>query len=114
MGKTTNLLEKLLVAHLSLQEGDKDMLVMYHEFVYALNGTKHKITSSMINLGEDQTYTSMSNTVGLPVAIAAKMILNGDLKEKGVTLPIRKEVYEPILTELELYNIRFNEEEISL
>jgi saccharopine dehydrogenase (NAD+, L-glutamate forming) len=108
------LLEKLLVAHLSLQEGDKDMLVMYHEFVYALNGTKYKITSSMINLGEDQTYTSMSNTVGLPVAIAAKMILNGDLKEKGVTLPIRKEVYEPILTELELYNIRFNEEEISL
>jgi hypothetical protein len=52
--------------------------------------------------------------VGLPVAIAAKMILNGDLKEKGVTLPIRKEVYEPILSELELYNIRFNEEEISL
>jgi saccharopine dehydrogenase-like NADP-dependent oxidoreductase len=108
------LLEKLMVAHLSLQAGDKDMLVMYHEFVYSLNGSQHKITSSMINLGEDQTYTSMSNTVGLPVAIAAKMILNGDLKEKGVTLPIRKEVYEPILSELELYNIRFNEEEISL
>ncbi len=108
------LLEKLLVSHLSLQEGDKDMLVMYHEFIYSLGGEKHQITSSMINIGEDQTYTSMSNTVGLPVAIVAKMILTGELKEKGVTLPIRKDVYEPILAELEQYNIRFHEEEISL
>jgi saccharopine dehydrogenase (NAD+, L-glutamate forming) len=108
------LLEKLLVSHLSLQEGDKDMLVMYHEFIYSLGGEKHQITSSMINIGEDQTYTSMSNTVGLPVAIAAKMILTGELKEKGVTLPIRKEVYEPILAELEQFNIRFQEEETPL
>ena len=90
------------------------MLVMYHEFIYSLGGVKHQITSSMINIGEDQTYTSMSNTVGLPVAIAAKMILTGELKEKGVTLPIRKDVYEPILAELEQFNIRFQEEETSL
>jgi len=105
------LLEKLLVRKLSLSENDKDMLVMYHEFEYTLNQNRYKIVSSMINIGEDQTYTSMSNTVGLPVAIAAKMILNGSLTEKGVTLPVNKEVYEPILAELETFNICFQESE---
>jgi saccharopine dehydrogenase-like NADP-dependent oxidoreductase len=53
----------------------------------------------------------MSNTVGLPVGIAAKMILSGNLHEKGVTLPINKEVYEPILNELKSYGIEFTESE---
>jgi saccharopine dehydrogenase-like NADP-dependent oxidoreductase len=56
----------------------------------------------------------MSNTVGLPVAIAAKMILNGTLTEKGVTLPVNKDVYEPILAELETFNIRFDETELEM
>jgi saccharopine dehydrogenase-like NADP-dependent oxidoreductase len=105
------LLEKLLTQKLSLEEDDKDMLVMYHEFEYTQNATRYKIISSMINLGEDKTYTAMSNTVGLPVAIAAKMILNGAIIEKGVTLPVHKEVYEPILAELETFSIRFDETE---
>ena len=96
---------------LNLEPGDKDMLVMYHKFKYRLNGVKYQIESSMVNLGEDQIYTSMSNTVGLPVGIAAKMILTGNLHEKGVTLPINKEVYEPILNELKSYGIEFTESE---
>lgn len=108
------LLEKLLTKKWILNEGDKDMLVMYHEFEYKINNSKKKIISSMINIGEDQTYTSMSNTVGLPVAIAAKMILNGEINEKGVTLPIHPEVYEPILKELELFNIKFEEKETEI
>lgn len=103
------LLEKLLTSKLFLKEDDKDMLVMYHEFEYMLNSTRYKLVSSMISIGEDQRYTAMSNTVGLPVAIAAKMILNGTVTEKGVTLPINKKVYEPILAELEMFNIRFEE-----
>jgi saccharopine dehydrogenase (NAD+, L-glutamate forming) len=90
------------------------MLVMIHEFEYELNGSKNQITSSMVNIGEDQVFTSMSNTVGLPVAICAKMILTGELKSKGVTLPVQKEVYTPILKELESYDIRFLEKEIKL
>jgi len=107
-------LQKILVDKLSLSEGDKDMLVMIHEFEYNLNGEKSKITSHMVNIGEDQMYTSMSNTVGLPAAICAKMILNGTLKSKGVTLPIQKEVYTPILKELEEYDIHFVEKELVL
>jgi saccharopine dehydrogenase-like NADP-dependent oxidoreductase len=105
------LLEKLLVRKMSLEENDKDMLVMYHEFEYLLNGENRKIISSMINVGEDEMYTSMSNTVGLPVAICAKMILNGQINEKGVTLPVNKPVYEPILEELKIFNITFEERE---
>jgi len=108
------LLEKLLASKWKLEEGDKDMLVMYHEFEYQLEGKEYKIISSMINVGEDQIYTSMSNTVGLPIAIAAKMILKGQLLEKGVTLPINSEIYEPILEELKSHNIRFEEQEIAL
>jgi saccharopine dehydrogenase-like NADP-dependent oxidoreductase len=107
-------LQKILVDKLSLEDGDKDMLVMVHEFQYELNGEKSQITSHMVNIGEDQVYTSMSNTVGLPAAICAKMILNGTLKSKGVTLPVQKEVYTPILAELEKFDIRFVEKEISL
>jgi saccharopine dehydrogenase-like NADP-dependent oxidoreductase len=105
------MLEKILVSKWVLEPGDKDMLVMYHEFVYELNGKSYGITASMVNIGEDPTYTSMSNTVGLPAAIAAKMILNGTLHSKGVTLPIQKEVYSPILKELESFGITFIEKE---
>lgn len=104
-------LQQILVDKLTLGENDKDMIVMYHEFVYSLGGENHRIESSMVNIGEDHVFTSMSNTVGLPVAIAAKMILKGDFHQKGVTLPVQPEVYNPILAELEELGIKFIERE---
>lgn len=104
------LLQAILVNKLSLEEGDKDMLVMLHEFEYVLNNKRYSHSSYMVNIGEDQTYTSMSNTVGLPVAICAKMILQGKIQSRGVTLPIESYIYEPILEELERYDIKFVEE----
>ena len=65
----------------------------------------------MVNIGEDQTYTAMSNTVGLPVGIAAKLILLGKIDLRGVTLPIQPEVYAPILEELSELGIQFSEKE---
>ena len=87
---------------------------MIHEFEYELNGKKYGISSHMVNIGEDQVYTAMSNTVGLPAAICAKMILKGTLKTKGVTLPVQPEVYNPILDELEKLHISFVETEREL
>ncbi|MDG1333591.1 MAG: saccharopine dehydrogenase C-terminal domain-containing protein [Crocinitomicaceae bacterium] len=107
-------LQQILEHKLSLNDGDKDMLVMIHDFEYELNGRKFNISSHMVNIGEDQVYTSMSNTVGLPAAICAKMILNGELKSKGVTLPVQPEVYNPILKELESFDIQFVETEVEL
>ena len=66
----------------------------------------------MVILGDDQTFTAMSKTVGLPVAIATLQILNGKIKTPGVQLPISKEIYTPILNELEDYGIIFNETEV--
>ena len=103
------ILEKILNDQWTLQEHDKDMIVMYHKFGYELDGKQHQIDSKMVCIGDDQTYTAMAKTVGLPVAIATLQILNGNIKTPGVQLPITKEVYLPILAELENFGIHFNE-----
>ena len=107
------ILQKILMDSWTLDEDDKDMIVMYHKFGYELNGKKHQIDATMVALGEDQTYTAMAKTVGLPVAIAALAILNGKIKNPGVQIPISKEVYDPILEELKDYGIVFKEKEVS-
>ena len=108
------LLQIILERKWMLSRNDKDMLVMIHEFEYTLNNQRYKITSSMVNIGEDQVYTAMSNTVGLPVGICSKLILTDKIQGRGVMLPIKKEIYQPILEELESYDIRFTEEEETL
>jgi saccharopine dehydrogenase-like NADP-dependent oxidoreductase len=104
------ILEKILGDKWTLESDDKDMIVMYHKFGYELNGEKKQIDSKMVCLGDDQTYTAMAKTVGLPVAMAALQILNGKIKTPGVQLPISKEVYLPILKELEEYGVVFKEQ----
>jgi saccharopine dehydrogenase-like NADP-dependent oxidoreductase len=103
------ILEKILADSWTLSPEDKDMIVMYHKFGYELNGEKKQIDSTMVCIGEDQTYTAMAKTVGLPVAMATLQILNGNIKTPGVQLPIYKEVYEPILKELEEFGVIFKE-----
>ncbi len=103
------ILERILNESWSLQPHDKDMIVMYHKFGYELNGKQHQIDSKMVCIGDDQTFTAMAKTVGLPVAMATLQILNGNIKTPGVQLPISKEVYEPILKELEEFGVIFNE-----
>ncbi|MFK6999515.1 saccharopine dehydrogenase family protein [Flavobacterium oreochromis] len=102
-------LEKILTDSWTLQPDDKDMIVMYHKFGYELNGERKQIDATMVCIGDDQTYTAMAKTVGLPVAMATLQILNGNITTPGVQLPIKKEVYTPILKELEEYGVIFNE-----
>ncbi|GAA3763614.1 saccharopine dehydrogenase family protein [Flavobacterium ginsengiterrae] len=106
------ILEKILTDSWALEPEDKDMIVMYHKFGYELNGEKKQIDSKMVCIGDDQTYTAMAKTVGLPVAMATLLILNGKITTPGVQLPIKKEVYEPILKELEEYGVVFNEQNV--
>lgn len=106
------ILQKILMDSWTLDESDKDMIVMYHKFGYELNGKQFQIDATMVALGEDQTYTAMAKTVGLPVAIAAVDILNGKIKTPGVQIPITKEVYGPILEKLKGYGIEFTEKEV--
>jgi saccharopine dehydrogenase-like NADP-dependent oxidoreductase len=104
------ILEKILSDSWTLEPDDKDMIVMYHKFGYEINGEKKQIDSKMVCIGDDQTYTAMAKTVGLPVAMATLLILNGKITTPGVQLPINKEVYLPILKELEEYGVVFNEQ----
>ena len=106
------ILERILNDSWSLQPDDKDMIVMYHKFGYEINGERKQIDSKMVCIGDDQIYTAMAKTVGLPVAMAALQILNGNIKTSGVQLPIHKEVYEPILKELEEFGVIFKETEM--
>jgi|SaaInl1SG_22_DNA_1037389.scaffolds.fasta_scaffold00540_23 saccharopine dehydrogenase-like NADP-dependent oxidoreductase len=106
------ILQKILMDSWTLQQDDKDMLVMYHKFGYELNGEKHQIDATMVCKGENQTYTAMAKTVGLPVAIATLKVLNKEIQEKGVKIPINKNIYEPILSELIKFDIIFKEKEV--
>ena len=103
------MLQKILQDSWTLAEDDKDMIVMQHLFGYEINGEKKQIESSFVVKGENQTYTAMAKTVGLPVAIAALKIVKGEIRTPGVQLPISKEVYEPILKELAENGIAFKE-----
>lgn len=103
------MLEKILSYKWTLQPEDKDMIVMYHKIGYEINGEQKQIDATMVCLGDDQTYTAMAKTVGLPVAIATLKILNGEITTSGVQLPTAKEVYLPILEELEQYGVVFKE-----
>lgn len=95
--------------NLQYSPGERDMLIMVHEFEYELPEGKEKHISTMVDLGIKDGPTSMSRTVGLPAAIAVRMILEGEITDKGVQIPVNKHIYEPILKELEELNIRFTE-----
>lgn len=106
------ILQKLLEEKWSLGEDDKDMIVMWHRFDYEIEGVEHELHSSLVYIGRDRNFTAMSDTVGWPVAIAAKLILNGKLSLKGVQLPILPEIYTPILNELDHLGVEFIESEV--
>lgn len=106
------ILQYILEDSWSLDNDDKDMIVMYHKFGYELEGQKHQIDSNMVVTGENRTHTAMAKTVGLPVAMATLAILNGKITSPGVQIPLQSEVYQPILAELKQYGISFKEYDV--
>lgn len=106
------ILQKILEKKWTLSPEDKDMIVMWHKFNYIANGEEKEIQSVMAVYGESESHTAMAKTVGLPVAVAVKKILNGTIQEKGVHLPVIKSIYEPILNELESLGIIIEEKQI--
>lgn len=106
------ILQKILTDKWDLKPNDIDMIVMLHKFGYEIDGVRKQIESRLMVKGENQTYTAMANTVGIPVGIATLKILNKIITTPGVQLPINKAVYEPILEELKEYGICFSEREV--
>jgi saccharopine dehydrogenase (NAD+, L-glutamate forming) len=108
------ILQRILEEKWKLNPGDKDMIVMQHQFDFTRDGIHKKRYSTMVYIGEDTKHTAMSVTVGLPLAMVARRILEGDYKETGVQLPIQPEIYNPVMKELGKYGIRFVDEEIRI
>ena len=110
-GTPAQILEYILKKKWTLQKEDKDMIVMWHKFNFLDQGTPRQIESSMVALGDDDQHTAMAKTVGLPLAIATKLILTQKIKSKGIHLPIHKEIYDPVLSELSELGFDFRERE---
>jgi saccharopine dehydrogenase-like NADP-dependent oxidoreductase len=102
-------LQFIVEKKLALEKNDKDMVVMMHDIEYETNGKHNKVRSSLIVKGEDSINTAMAKTVGLPLGIAAKLILEGSLTVTGLHIPVLPSIYIPVLTELEKHGIVFEE-----
>jgi saccharopine dehydrogenase-like NADP-dependent oxidoreductase len=110
-GKCTvvDIMQFILEKKLALQLQDKDMIVMLHEIEYKDATGTHQIKSSLLVKGEDSLRTAMAKTVGLPLGIAAKLILNGTITATGLQIPTDKAIYQPVLAALEAEGIVFTE-----
>lgn len=108
-GSPAAILQAILEEKWNLKENDKDMIVMQHLFEIKTPKGIKRVISSLVSKGKNQEYTAMAKTVGLPLAIAVDLFLDGKIKEKGLKIPVSKSIYQPILEELEKHNIRFQE-----
>jgi len=106
-------LQKRLEEKWKFEPTDTDRVVMLHEVEYELNGKRFKQTAELDRSGTLE-HTAMAETVGLPIAIAAKLILDGGIKKSGVLRPISKEIYVPVLDALKHYGIAFQHNEVQL
>lgn len=111
-GSPAQVLQHLLEQKWSLEPGDKDMIVMWHRFGYELDGAARERHSYMVCIGDDEHHTAMAKTVGLPVAIACRKMLEGSLTERGLLLPVVPSVYTPVLEELAALGITFTENQV--
>lgn len=107
---SADILQQRIEKKLALQPADKDLIVMLHEIDYTINSKQSSMKSSLVVKGEDSLHTAMAKTVGLPLGIAAKLILEEKIKLKGLHIPTRKEIYEPVLEELKMHGVKFKEE----
>lgn len=110
-GTPAMILQNLLMEKWALQAADKDMIVMQHQVCTRSGDKTSTTTSTLVVEGKDNTYTAMAMTVGLPVAICAKMVLNGQIRLCGMHIPTHKEIYGHVLKELKDFGIQFVEKE---
>jgi saccharopine dehydrogenase-like NADP-dependent oxidoreductase len=104
-----DVMQFVLEQKLSLQPADKDMVVMQHEIEFEKDGQPYKTISCLIVKGEDPVHTAMAKTVGLPLGIATKLVLQNKIRLTGLHIPVTAQIYEPVLAELARYGVVFAE-----
>ncbi len=107
---SADLLLELLLDKWQMTPTEKDMIVMQHEVEYVHKDKKIKLNSSLVIKGENREYSAMAKTVGLPMGILSRMVLNKKINPPtGVHIPNIPSVYRPVLTELHHHGISFKE-----
>jgi saccharopine dehydrogenase (NADP+, L-glutamate forming) len=111
-GTPAQILEHILNKKWKLSPGDKDLIVMWHRFKFESGGIQKEVQAYLTALGDDEVNTAMAKTVGLPLGIATKLLLQGKIESRGVVIPVKKEFYDPILGELSELGISLIEHEM--
>jgi saccharopine dehydrogenase (NADP+, L-glutamate forming) len=107
-GTAAQILQALLEDKWRLAHGDRDMIVMQHQFVYSKGGKSKQLISELVVEGDNETHTAMAKTVGLPLAMACMLIVENKITTKGVQIPVTKNWYQPLLVALKEEGIIFN------
>lgn len=113
-GTPAQILEHILNKKWKLNGQDRDLVVMWHRFIFEQDGLKKEIQASLVATGDDSVLTAMAKTVGLPLAITAKLLMQNKIQQRGVVIPIRKEIYESVLKELKAMGIELVERQTEL
>jgi len=113
-GTNSNLLVDLMLKKMAYKPHEKDMTIVHNEMIVEFSNRKEKRISSMLNEGIPNGDSAMARAVSLPPAIAAKLILEGKITSKGVCMPSTKEMYKPILDEMETFGFSFKKETMVL
>jgi saccharopine dehydrogenase-like NADP-dependent oxidoreductase len=109
-GTPAQVLEHILNKKWRLRQGDTDLIVMQHRFVYKTGSVRKRLNASLTCKGTEG-FTAMAKTVGLPLGIATKLLLTEQIKSRGVVVPVTAEFYTPILKELRETGIEMSEDE---
>lgn len=109
-GTPAQILEHILMKKWKLNTDDKDMIVMWHRLRFEQSGKESEMQSGLVVKGEDSRNTAMAKTVGLPLGIVARLLLEERISQRGVCIPVGKEFYEPVLKELDTLGVRFKEQ----
>ena len=107
-----DLMTDLIKKKMPLPEGQRDMVILHHEIIaeYKDQNKKEKIVSTLVEYGDPkEKFTAIAKTVGAPAAIAAKLVLKGELKLTGCHIPTHPAIYTKVLEELATLGIKFNE-----
>lgn len=104
----------LLQKKLRMEEDDLDLIILHHQFIAEYKDHDEYVTSTLNVTGEPHGDSAMSRTVSLPAAIGVNLILQGKIDLTGVHIPVKPEIYEPVLQELGEMGIKFVEKTESL
>ncbi len=99
-------LTHLMLEKMQYQPGERDLVVLFHDFLIAYPNRKERVTSTLIAYGIPGGDSAMARTVSLPAAIAVRLLLEGKISVSGVHIPVIREIYQPVLQELEELGIR--------